>query len=149
MSTSTSSVVNARNASEVIANRWKDWSFKDVTSLITDRDSPEPQKQEEACNILIAVMAAMQVQTGLKGGVAVIVECEELLADCTEFIDTVKYHANVLAKCTAFTMPHTFDGAFAGVPFGSVIAKLFLKAGATDRRKAIANASDLVIQARA
>ena len=149
MSTTTSTVVNARNASEAIANRWSNWSFKEVTSLIIDRDDPKPQTQEEATNVLIAVMAAMQFIQASKGGVAIIVECEELLAECNEFIDTVKYYADVLAKCTAFTMPHSFDGAFAGVPFGSVIAKLFLKVGATDRRKAIANASDLVIQARA
>ena len=115
MSTTTSPVVNVRNASEAVAVRWNDWSFTEVSALL-DRDDPRPQSQEEA--------------------------------DCDELIENVKYHSTVLSKANAYTLPTSFEGAFAGISFGSVIAKLFLKAGATDRRKACLSASELILQSR-
>jgi len=148
MSTTTSPVVNARNASEMIADRWKAWSFKEVSSLL-DRDDPRPQTQEEATNMIVAIFAALQTIAGLKNGVAILVGAESVLADCNELVDNVKYHSSTLAKAQAFTLPSTFDGAFAGISFGSVIAKLFLKAGANDRRKACAYAGELIVQSRA
>jgi hypothetical protein len=149
MSTQTTSpVVNARNASEAIAKRWSEWKFSEVSSLL-DRDDPRPQSQEEATNMIVAIFASLQTITGLKNGVAILVGAESVLADCNELIDNVKYHASTLSKSTAYTLPSTFDGAFAGISFGSVIAKLFLKAGANDRRKACAYAGELIVQARA
>lgn len=148
MSTTTSPVVNARNASEMIADRWKAWSFTGVSSLL-DRDDPRPQTQEEATNMIVAIFAAIQTVQGLKNGVAVLVGAESVLSDCHELLENVKYHSSTLAKSTAYTLPSTFDGAFAGISFGSVIAKLFLKAGATDRRKACAYAGELIVQSRA
>ena len=144
----TSPVVNARNASEQAALRWKAWSFTEVSKLL-DRDDPRPQTQEEATNMIVAIFAAIQTIAGLKNGVAVLVGAESVLADCQELLDNVKYHSAVLAKSTAYTLPSTFDGAFAGISFGSVIAKLFLKAGANDRRKACAYAGELIVQSRA
>jgi hypothetical protein len=99
--------------------------------------------------MIVAIFAALQTIAGLKNGVAILVGAESVLADCNELVDNVKYHSPALAKATAFTLPTTFEGAFAGISFGSVISKLFLKAGATDRRKACASAADLIVQARA
>ena len=148
MSTTTSTVVNARNASEQAALRWKAWSFAEVASLL-DRDDPRPQTQEEATNLVVAIFAAMQAQKALGNGVAILVGAESVLADCDELLENVKYHSTVLSKSTAYTLPSSFDGAFAGISFGSVIAKLFLTAGAKDRRKACAYAGELIVQSRA
>lgn len=141
-------VVNARNASEAVASRWKSWNFKDISSIL-ERDDPMPKSQEEATNMIVAIFAALQTIAGLKNGVAILVGAESVLADCNELVDNVKYHSSTLAKAQAFTLPSTFDGAFAGISFGSVIAKLFLKAGANDRRKACAYAGELIVQSRA
>ena len=148
MSTTTSPVVNVRNASEAVAVRWNDWSFTEVSALL-DRDDPRPQSQEEATNLLVAIFAAIQTLQGLRNGVAILVGAESILADCDELIENVKYHSTVLSKANAYTLPTSFEGAFAGISFGSVIAKLFLKAGATDRRKACLSASELILQSRA
>jgi len=148
--TQTVSVESVRNQAEVIATRWKDINFLTDATEQLQRDDIRPHDQTEATNFILAVFAAMQGVNGLSNGTAVILgdSAETVLAACEELVSETKYHAPALAKCSQYTMPRTFEGGFAGVPFGSVIAKLFLKAGARDRKAMVRNASDLILEAR-
>jgi hypothetical protein len=145
---STSTVVDARNTAQAAADRWKAWDFNKVSSLL-DRDDPRPQNQQEATDLLVAMFAALKVQSAFKDGTAIIVGCEDTWDACNELIGNAKYHADVLSKATAYTLPSSFSGSFAGLSFGAIISKLFFKGTAADRSKAVKSAALLVQQSRA